>query len=78
MRRQQPQSYLSPHPFKKEAAPTMEPLLVTAAEAAALLSLSRSKVYQLIDSGQLESRHIGRAVRILRSSLVRFVDEQAA
>ena len=56
----------------------MEQLLVTAAEAAHLLSISRSKVYQMVDSGQLESRRIGRAVRILRSSLVRFVDEQAA
>lgn len=46
-------------------------LLVTANEAAELLSLSRSKIYQLVDSGQLESRRIGRAVRILRSSLVR-------
>lgn len=49
------------------------PLLVTV-EAGQILCLSRSAVYRLIDTGDLEVVHIGRAVRVPRSALVTFVD----
>jgi excisionase family DNA binding protein len=47
--------------------------LVNVAEAAKLLSLSRTKLYGLMDSGQLEYCRIGRARRITRYHLTRFV-----
>jgi excisionase family DNA binding protein len=42
----------------------MTPLLVTIDEAADLLSISRGKLYQLIQTGELPTVRIGRAVRI--------------
>jgi excisionase family DNA binding protein len=47
--------------------------LFTVREAAKLLGLSRTKVYELIRSGDLESFHIGRSRRIARQALDRFV-----
>jgi excisionase family DNA binding protein len=41
-----------------------EPLLVTVREAARLLALGRSTVYELIAAGHLPTIHIGRSVRI--------------
>lgn len=44
--------------------------LLTVADAAALLGLSRSTVYQLMESGRLAYVRIGRARRIPRGSLL--------
>ncbi|MFN0091275.1 MAG: helix-turn-helix domain-containing protein [Acidimicrobiales bacterium] len=41
-----------------------DPVLVTIAEAARMLALGRTSVYQLISTGELEVIHIGRAARI--------------
>jgi excisionase family DNA binding protein len=38
--------------------------LLTVAEAAALLKVSKGKVYRMTWSGELYSKHIGRSVRI--------------
>jgi excisionase family DNA binding protein len=56
------------------APPPAGPLLVTVEEAGQILCLSRSTVYRLIDTGDLEVVHIGRAVRVPCSALVAFVD----
>ena len=49
-------------------------LLLTIAEAAQLLGLGRSKVYELIASGAIESVRIGRARRVPASALERFIE----
>ena len=58
------------------ASPTREvasdtPLLLRISEAARLLSLSRSTLYQLIGKGELPVIRIGRTVRVTRSALER-------
>ncbi|WP_239340636.1 helix-turn-helix domain-containing protein [Frankia sp. CiP3] len=52
----------------------MHALLLTATEAADLLGVSRTTVYELLNAGQLESVRIGRARRIPRAALVAYVD----
>ena len=51
----------------------MTKLLLTPAEAAELLGLGRSTVYELLASGELESICIGRARRIPRDALDGYV-----
>lgn len=49
-------------------------LLVSIAEAARLLSIGRSKVYELISDGELETVHIGRAARVPRVAVDDYVE----
>ncbi len=42
----------------------MDKVLLTPIEAAAALGIGRSKVYELLQSGQLQSVHIGRCRRV--------------
>jgi excisionase family DNA binding protein len=51
----------------------MTKLLLTPAEAAELLAVSRSTVYELLAAGVLESVHIGRSRRIPRDALDAYV-----
>ncbi len=51
-------------------------LLVTVSEAAETLGLSRSTVYSLMDSGQLESRKIGASRRIPVAALEDYVNRR--
>jgi excisionase family DNA binding protein len=48
-------------------------VLLTVPQVAELLSLSRSKVYELLASGALESVTIGRARRVPHAALETFV-----
>lgn len=52
----------------------MERLLLTAKEAADALGIGRSKVYELIMSGKLESVRIGGSRRVPVEALRDFVD----
>ncbi len=52
----------------------MHTLLLTTTEAAELLGLSRTTVYELLNAEQIESVRIGRARRIPRAALVAYVD----
>jgi len=52
----------------------MEKVLLTPEEAAKLLSISRSKLYELLASEELESVRIGASRRIPTSALDRFVE----
>ncbi len=52
----------------------MEQLLLTVAEVAASLRLSRNKVYELLYSEQLASVKIGGARRVPASAVRAFVD----
>lgn len=51
-------------------------LLVTVQEAAAVLAIGRTTLYQLIADGQMSTVRIGRAVRIPVAELEAFVDRR--
>lgn len=52
---------------------TAPPLLVTIRQASAMLAISRSSIYLLIDSGQLIPIRIGRSVRLPVDQLEQFI-----
>ena len=52
----------------------MEKLLLSPAEAAAQLSIGRSKVYELMRLGQLRSVKIGASRRIPQAALADFIE----
>jgi excisionase family DNA binding protein len=56
------------------AAPQVEPLLVRVEEAARILSLSRSTIYELLDRGELPSVRCGAARRIPLAALHTWVE----
>jgi excisionase family DNA binding protein len=53
-----------------------EPLLVRVEEAARLLSLSRSTIYEMMDRGELPSVRCGTARRIPMAALRAWVERQ--
>jgi excisionase family DNA binding protein len=54
------------------------PLLIDVTEAAKLLSLSRAKVCQMANHGEIPSVRVGRAVRIPRDQLIAWVNDRTA
>ena len=54
----------------------MTKLAYTTAEAGELLSVSSRTVRRLVNSGELPVCRIGRAVRILHTSLTEFIEDQ--
>lgn len=50
------------------------PLLVNVHEAADILGVGRTTVYELVHRGELQAVHIGRALRFPVAELERFVD----
>ena len=54
-----------------------EPILLRVEEVARALSLGRSKVYELIASGELQSITIGSARRVPVEALLRWLAEHA-
>ena len=65
-----------PQGHTEETPAQPEPLLVRVEEAARLLSLSRSMVYQLMDSGVLPSIRCGSARRIPTAALHAWIAQQ--
>ena len=53
----------------------MDKLLLTPIEAAAALGIGRSKVYELLKSGQLQSVHIGACRRVPAEALTVFLEQ---
>ena len=51
-----------------------EPLLYTIPEAASALRISRTKLYELLDSGDVESVYIGRSRKIPAEALRIYID----
>jgi excisionase family DNA binding protein len=49
------------------------PPYLTPAEIAELLNVNERTVWRLINRGELEVRHIGRAARVPRASLIRYL-----
>lgn len=60
----------------KDTALTSDPILVRIEEAARLLSLSRSTIYEMMDSGELPSVRRGAARRIPLVALRTWVEQQ--
>jgi excisionase family DNA binding protein len=60
------------HAATDSSPPTTTPIFVSPKEAARLLSLSRSRVYELMDAGAIESTRIGTRRVIPVSSLHAF------
>lgn len=59
-----------------QGSTTMEILLVSIPDAATALSVGRTTVYELMRSGQLDTRKMGRRRLITAESLRRLVDKQ--
>ena len=55
----------------------MEPLLLRAEDVQKVLGLGRSKVYEMMASGELPIVRIGRAVRVRADKLPEWVERQA-
>jgi excisionase family DNA binding protein len=53
-----------------------ERLLLRVPEAASVLGVGRSTVYELINAGELRAVHIGRSIRIPTSALLAWVERQ--
>jgi excisionase family DNA binding protein len=51
-----------------------ERLLLTVVEAASMLGVGRTKVYELITGGELQVVHIGRAARVPLVAVRQYVD----
>jgi len=56
-------------------AATGLPLLLTVEEAASLLRLGRTRVYQLVMGGKIQSVKVGRRRLVVRQGLEEFVDQ---
>jgi excisionase family DNA binding protein len=62
-----------PEPDPPDATAGNGPLLLTIRETAALLSVGRTTVYELVAAGELETVHIGRSVRVPADAAASFV-----
>ena len=67
----------SASPVPKASAFVDLPLLLDAGEAAKVMSLSRAKVCDLANRGDIPSIRVGRAVRIPRDSLIDWIEQRA-
>ena len=56
----------------------MEPITVSTAEAQRLIGIGKTKLFELIAKGQLETVEIGRKRLVKTSSLRRLVGEEVA
>ena len=52
----------------------MEPLLLTVEEAAKVMSLGRTRIYDLIAKNELDSVKVGKSRRIITKSIDRFIE----
>jgi excisionase family DNA binding protein len=58
--------------------PEPAPALVTIKQAARILNLGRSTIYQLIDAGEIDTVHFGRSHRIPLRSLTQLIARRRA
>lgn len=54
----------------------VQPLLLTVEEASKLLGVSRSKMYEMVATGEVRSIKIGRMRRVPRKILDEYVEEK--
>lgn len=57
--------------------PVESPLLLRAEEAAYLANLGRSTIFKILASGEIPTVRVGRAVRIRRIDLERWIEQRA-
>jgi len=62
----------------RTAAPGLAPLAYTIPEAAALLGVGRTTVYELIRSGELASIRIRRGRRVTRAAIEAYLADRTA
>lgn len=61
---------------RARADPPVLPLLLTIRDAARVLALARTTMYELIAAGAIEVVHIGRSARVPVAALEAFVEQQ--
>ena len=61
--------------MEAHVAAEIEPELLRVNEAARLMSLGRTKVYEMCEKGEIPVVRIGTAVRIPRKKLLEWIDE---
>ena len=61
---------------QRGTAAGVAPLLLTIPQAAAVLAIGRTTVYELIGAGDLEAVHIGRSARVPVAALEDYVERQ--
>ena len=61
---------------QRGTAAEVAPLLLTIPQAAAVLAVGRTTVYELIGAGDLEAVHIGRWARVPVAALEEYVERQ--
>ncbi len=54
----------------------LEVLLLTMTEAASVLSIGRTTMYELVASGEIEAVHIGRSARVPVAAVEEFVERR--
>ena len=64
--------------MNQQDATAEAPLLLRAEEAAKLLSLGRTTVFAMLATGELPAVRVGRAVRVRRADLDKWIEERAA
>jgi excisionase family DNA binding protein len=64
--------------FNASAPERPDPLLLDAKEAAKLLSLSRAKVCDMANHGEIPSIRVGRSLRIPREPLIAWVNDRTS
>jgi excisionase family DNA binding protein len=55
-----------------------KPVVVSPRRACELLSVGLTRLYQLLNAGELESLHIGRSRRITTASISAYIERQLA
>ena len=68
----------APSPTEVPPATTRAPMLLTVRDLEAELQLGRTRTYELLRSGSIPVIRVGRALRVPRDALRRWVDEQTA
>lgn len=63
-------------PTKVEGAPHVEPITVRIPDAVGMTGLSKTKIYDLIASGEIEAAKVGRATVVFVASLNDFLRSQ--
>ena len=62
----------------KEVMQMAEPLLLRASEVAAVLGIGRTKVFELLRTGDLPAVRLGRCVRVPRAALAMWIAERTS
>jgi excisionase family DNA binding protein len=63
------------HDFPRDPTPSSASTLLTVAEVARVMRVSKMTVYRLVRSGKLSAVRIGKVLRIPRASMRQFLGE---